>query len=84
MHPQGLNFWLIPYNPPTNSLHALEVVESLLTKAPPLGRESGSKDALIPIIAQEGGGGGGGGGIALISALLCSLRVYTQMDQTRL
>ena len=26
------------------------------TKAPPLGRESGSKDALIPTIAQKGGG----------------------------
>ena len=61
MHPRGLNFWLIPYNPPTNPLHNLGVVENLLTKAPLLGQES---DALIPTIAQEGGGGG----IALIGA----------------
>ena len=58
MHPRGLNFWLIPYNPPTNPLHNLGVVENLLTKAPLLGQES---DALIPTIAREGGGGGGGG-----------------------
>ena len=32
------------------------------TKAPPLGQESGLKDALIPTIARKGEGGGGGGG----------------------
>ena len=51
-HPRGLNFWLIPYKSPTCRIpwNTLSI-----QKPPPLGRESGLKDTLIPTIAWEGG-----------------------------
>ena len=55
MHPWGLNFWLIPYKSLQIPYMQNTVEYTEYTKAPPLGQESGSKDALITTIAQKGG-----------------------------